>query len=49
MLIYGLLYMAPTDKKSAVCFIQKLKTKHSYKVTCNPCKVELDTTTTSKL
>jgi hypothetical protein len=36
-------HMAPTYKNSAVCLIQNLKTRHGYNVTCNPCKVELNT------
>jgi hypothetical protein len=37
-------HLAPTDKNSAVCLIQNMKSKHVYNVTCNPCKVELNTT-----
>jgi hypothetical protein len=40
LLIYG---PNGTYKNSSVCHIQNLKTRHSYNVTCNPCKVELNT------
>jgi hypothetical protein len=36
--------LAATDKNSAVCLTQNIKNRHGYYVTCNPCKVELNTT-----
>jgi hypothetical protein len=37
-------HLAPTDKNTAACRIQNIKTRHGYNVTCNPCKVDMNTT-----
>jgi hypothetical protein len=36
-------HLAPTDKNSVVYLIRNLKTRLGYNVTCNPCKLKLNT------
>jgi hypothetical protein len=37
-------HLAAEDKNSAVYLIQNIKYRHGYNVTCNPCNVQLNTT-----